>query len=121
MLTSEGSEGMLIEETVKSYLDSRIDCPVWLEMPKNPPDKFILVERTGRERINMIDHTTLVVQSYGNSLYEATIQNEVVQSIMDNLVELSEISQVTLKSSYNFTDVSNHRYRYQAVYHLVHY
>lgn len=112
---------MLIEEVVKDYLDSRVDCPIWLEMPKNPPDRFILVERTGRERINMIDHTTLVVQSYGSSLYEATILNEVVQSVMDNLVELDVISKVTLHASYNFTDVTNHRYRYQAVYHLVHY
>lgn len=111
----------MIEEIIREHLLNRLDCPVWLEMPKNPPERFVLLERTSGGEENWVKYPTVAVQSYGASLYEAAGLNEAVKAAMKELVERDEVSSVSLNSDYNFTDTTNHRYRYQAVFDLVHY
>lgn len=111
----------MIEETVRDYLSGALDCPVWMEYPENPPDRFVLLEKTGSGRGNYISRATFAVQSYGESLYEAARLNEKVKKAMDNLIFLNSICDSSLNSDYAFNDTTNHRYRYQAVYDIVHY
>lgn len=111
----------MIEEIIREHLLSLLDCSVWLEMPENPPDRFILLERTSGGEENWVKYPTVAVQSYGSSLYEAAKLNEAVKAAMNRLVERDEVNAVSLNSDYNFTDTTNHRYRYQAVFDLVHY
>ena len=37
------------------------------------------------------------------------------------MVALDEVSKVSLNSDYNFTDAATKRYRYQAVFDIIHY
>jgi hypothetical protein len=110
----------MIELTVCNYLNEKLDCPVLPEKPDRPFGRMVFVERTGG-RGRFLRETTLAVQSYGTSLYEAAALNEEVIEQMMGLVEVSEVTKVTLNSNYNYTDTTTKEYRYQAVFDIVHY
>lgn len=112
---------MIIEETVIRYLKEKLQVDVYAEKPKNLPDTFLLVEKTGSSRNDMIRSAMIVVQSYAQSLYSAAELNEKVITCMDEITDLPEISKVSLNSDYDFTDLSMKRYRYQAVFDIIHY
>lgn len=111
----------MIERTILDYLASALSVPVRMQMPSAPPDRFVLLEKTGSSRENYISQATVAVQSYGPSLLEAAQLNEGVKAAMDGLTALDEIGAVRLNSDYNFTDTVTKRYRYQAVYEITHY
>ena len=114
---------MIIDETVRNYLDEQLDCPVWLEIPKGTtiPEQYVLVQKTGSRRVNLINTATIAIQSYGGRLIDALDLNEAVKTAMDSLAVLDSISGVALNSDYNFTDTQTKAYRYQAVYDITHY
>lgn len=107
---------MLIEKIILDHLGGRLLVPVYTEMPANPPSKFVLIEKTGSRRSNLIDHATIAIQSYGNTLLESANLNEAVKASMYEIVEESNVSSCELNSDYNFTDTTLKRYRYQAVF-----
>lgn len=111
----------MIEKIVIDYLENELDVPVFMEIPSNPPKSFVLVEKTGSRVSNHIYSATFAIQSFDESLYKTACLNEVVKSAMDNIIELDSVCKSTLNSDYNFTDTSSKKYRYQAVYDLVHY
>lgn len=111
----------MIEKIVYDYLTARLDVPVFLDMPGNPPEKCVFVDKTGSSNENFIIKSTLAVQSYGKSLYEACSLNEQIKEVMAELNLLDEVTLCNLNSDYNYTDMTKHRYRYQAVYEITHY
>lgn len=111
----------MIEKIVRDYLSDSLSVPVYMEVPANPPDSFVMVEKTGSSRANRINRATLAVQSWADSLLEACQLNEQVKRAMDDFLELDEISACRLNSDYNFTDPTTKHYRYQAVFDLVFY
>lgn len=113
----------MIEVVVRKYLETALDgIPVKTEVPKNPPVKFCIVEKTGGTIEEHIKHSTVVVQSYGQTLQEAAeLSEEVVTLMCYGLVGLEEVSKVSLNSEYNYTDTQEKKYRYQAVFDIVHY
>lgn len=111
----------MIEKIVLDYLHTTLALPVYMEVPENPPDTFVLVEKTGSSRENRINRATLAVQSWADSLLEACQLNEQVKLAMDDFLGLDEISACRLNSDYNFTDPTTKHYRYQAVFDLVFY
>ena len=113
----------MIEEILISYLNgSDLGAPVYSEIPPNPPSSFFTVEKTGSSMENHIYSSTVAIQSYGGSLYEAASANEKVKEIMlYDLIDLPDIARVSLNSDYNYTDTSQKRYRYQAVFDITHY
>jgi len=115
----------MIEITIYKFLDTNMTEPVYTEVPSNPPKKMIVMEKTGSSLINHIKRSTFAIQSYGKSLQEAAELNESLKEIMmdglDGLASLDEIVSVNLNSDYNFTDTTTKRYRYQAVFDIVHY
>lgn len=106
----------MIELIVKDYLKTKLDVPVRMEIPANPPDTFVVLEKTGSTRENRLDTATFAIQSYATSMAEAASLNEEVKSAMEEMIELNAISSVHLNSDYNFTDTSEHKYRYQCLY-----
>lgn len=112
---------MMIEETVLNYLSDALDAPVCMEVPAEPPGRFVVVEKTGSSRTDHICRAVIAVQSYGESLLEAARLNERVKQVMEGLDELDEIAAVRLNTDCNFTDPSTKRYRYQAVFDVTHY
>ena len=112
---------MLIEEFVVKYLDDELSIPVSGEIPSPMPNTFITVERTGGSITNKIRTATLAIQAWAESIDAAANLCALITETMEGIVEEDEISRCTLDSSYNFTDTSTKRYRYQAVFDLVHY
>lgn len=112
----------MIEKIVLDYLKSKMDVPVVLEIPPAPPEKFVLIQKTGSSVENFLYSATLALQSYAASKYEAAALNELVESSMDALpASVDDVTKSKLNSDYDFTDVTSKRYRYQAVYDVVHY
>ena len=113
----------MIEKVVYDYLSSsNLSAPVYMEIPKNPPSKFFAIEKTGGSLLNHVSSSTFTVLSYADSLYNAAAMNEEVKEIMlYGLIEDPDVVKVGLNSDYNFTDLQSKRYRYQAVFDIVHY
>lgn len=114
---------MIIEEYVRNFLNERMSVPVLLQIPKKDiPSSFYLIEKTGGLMTNHIKRSTLTIQSYGESLYDASVLNEKLKFAMEyHAIELSEIVSIELDGDYNFTDTTSKKYRYQAVFDIVHY
>ena len=114
---------MIIEETIRNYLNEKLDCDVWLEIPKGTvmPAEYVLVMKTGSSRENHINHAVVALQSYAASLLDAMELNEAVKEAMDALITQNSVSAAALNSDYDFTDTQTKAYRYQAVYDITHY
>ena len=112
----------MIEKTLLDFLNIVADYPVYMEIPQNPPTRFYILEKTGGSQTNHICNSTFVIQSYAESLYEASLMNDAIKDIMIyQSIENDEIASVKLNSNYNFTDSTTKRYRYQAVFDITHY
>lgn len=119
---------MIIEKTLIAYLTDKTGAgaSVFAERPNDPPEKYILIEKTGSSVENMITTSTIAIQSIsdsmqGGSMLDAMDLNEDVKDMMAYLEELDSIVKVDLNSDYNYTDDSTKEYRYQAVYQIIHY
>lgn len=111
----------MIETIVRGYLVGQLSVPVLLEDPPDPPEAFVLLEKTGGVERNHIQTASLAVQSYGATLYKAAQLNEAVKDAMRSMTALPEISQCRLNSDYPYNDTATKRYRYQAVFDVVYY
>ena len=108
----------MIEKIVLDYLNNVLEVPAYMEMPESQPDRFVLIEKTGSSVEDYVYSATLVLQSYAESLYEASALNEEVKRAMDDIIALDTVSRSHLNTDYNFTDTTKKKYRYQAVYDL---
>ena len=106
----------MIELTVLNYLSDALSVPVKMEVPIDPPEKLVVLEKTGSNRVDRLNTATIAAQSYAGSLAEAAALNEDVKAAIDNMIELDTISACRLNSDYNFTDTTTKKYRYQCVY-----
>lgn len=110
----------MIEKIIYDYLISQ-GVAAYMQVPENPPSEYVLLEKTGSNRVNYINSATIALQSYAGSLYAAATLNETVKTVMDSIIELDSICSARLNSDYNFTDKETKKYRYQAVYDITHY
>lgn len=113
----------MIERTLYDFLkESGLDAPVYTEVPKEPPSSFYLIEKTGSSMNNHIYSSTFAIQSYGTTLFESISMNEALKEVMlEGFIADPLVSSIELNSDYNFTDLAEKRYRYQAVFDIVHY
>lgn len=110
----------MIAKTLLDYLSSVLDVPVVMEAPDQVTD-YVLIDQTGSSRMNHITTTTLALQSYGATLYEAMLLNREVEEAMDGFAQLGEVTRVELNTDYNYTNTATKQYRWQAVYNITHY
>lgn len=112
----------MIEKVIFDYLTEELaPVPVYMELPKNKPGTFVVIEKTGSGRSNYINTATIALQSYAPSMIAAAQLNETVKAAMDAAVILPDVAASRLNSDYNYTDTTTMKYRYQAVYDLTHY
>lgn len=111
----------MIETIICEYLTKNIDVKAYPERPKNSPDMYILVEKTGGDEKNHIGSATIAIQSYASSMFHAAKLNEKVKQAMREIVCLDSIAGVHLNNDCNFPDLERKDYRYQAVYYIKHY
>lgn len=111
----------MIEQILLDYLTDKLDVDVFPEQPEIKPDSYVLFEKTGSSRTNLINRATIALQSYAPSMLGAAELNEEVKKAMDAIVTLDAVGSSRLNSDYNFTDTTRKGYRYQAVYDITHY
>lgn len=111
----------MIIKTLLDYLTENLEgIYVGMEAPEQLTD-YVLIDQTGSAKTNHITTTTVAIQSYGASLYEAMLLNERVKGVMDGFLALDEVARVHLDTDYNFTNTETKQYRWQAVYQITHY
>ncbi len=111
----------MIEVTLLNHLKTKLSISVRLEKPEPAPPEYVLFEKIGSSRTNLLSSSPFAFQSYSDSMYGASSLNELVKKAVDSLIELDDIASVKLNSDYNFTDTTTKKYRYQAVYDIKHY
>lgn len=112
----------MIEKTLLDYLSAALEVDVYLEVPEDPEDtEYVLLEKTGESEENFVCRATFAIQSYADSMYTAAELNKEVKRAMDEIALEPQIAKAALSSDYNFTDTSQKKYRYQAVYELVYF
>lgn len=115
----------MIEISIKKFLESKMSVPVLMEVPKSTVSQFVIIERTGGAQVNHISSAIITIQSYAGTMQKAAELNEEVKHWMldgiEGLITQDDVSSVGLNSDYNYTDTSEKRYRYQAVFDIVHY
>ncbi|MGF2132417.1 hypothetical protein [Lactococcus lactis] len=111
----------MIEIIIKNFLDTHLSVSSFLEKKVEMPLSYVLFEKTGSSKSNHLLSSTFAFQSYAPSMYEAAKLNEELKEVVEQLIELNEISNVSLNSDYNFTDIETKEYRYQAVFDINHY
>ena len=60
---------MIIEAVVRNYLEEELKLPVFLEHEENMPEQYVMIERTGGGRVDLLNNATLAVQSIGQSMH----------------------------------------------------
>lgn len=111
----------MIEKIVLDYLNGKLKVPAYMEEKGNMPEEYVLIEKTGGGGNSCIRNATLAIQSFSASKFKAANLNEKVVEEMENIIELDDISKCALNSSYDYTDTAKKRYRYQAIFDIVHY
>ena len=111
----------MIEETIIAYLSQNLTEPVKAEIPANPPQRFVVIQKKGSDRENHIDTALFEFDSYAESLFAAAELNEAVKAVVESLTDLDEISCCEFGGDYNATDTASKRYCYQAMYNITHY
>ena len=110
----------MIAKDLLDYLGEALSVGVYMESPEELTN-YILLDQTGSSRNDHIITTTIAVQSYAPSLYEAMVLNESVKAAMDGFAQLANVTRVELDTDYNFTNTATKQYRWQAVYLITHY
>ena len=110
----------MITKDLLDYLNTELSVGVYMEAPEQLTN-YVLIDQTGTGRLNHIITTTVAIQSYAPSLYEAMLLNEDVKVAMEGFAELANVTRVELETDYNFTNTATKQYRWQAVYSIIHY
>lgn len=113
----------MIEIIVLEHLAQELGYPVYTEEPTGPvkPAKYVLIRKAENGPENHILHAMILVQSYGNTMLDASYLNELAKAAMERMADRDDICRVQLNSDYNFTDTASKRYRYQAVFDVYYY
>ena len=110
---------MNVEVSIISGLGTVLDVTVYADVPKNRPDSFVTVERTGggRDAYGLIDRPTIAVQSWAKTRYEAAQLANTVDAVMHSLVGYDGITSVVTNTITNFPS-SDGVPRYQGLYEI---
>lgn len=111
----------MIETIVKDFMESHLPVPVFMEYPKEPHKRFVVLRKADSSRVDFIDTATFIADSYAESMFESARLNEQVVTAFDSLIELDSISSSKRGGDYNVPDTQNKRYRYQAVCNVTYY
>lgn len=111
----------MIEATVRDYLMPLVSVPVYIDVPAEPPDRYVTIQRTGGGETEHIRSAMIAIQCYGATRAQAAALHEDVLVSMKALNELIGVSACGLNAEYDFTDTETKRYRYQSVYDIIYY
>lgn len=111
----------MIEVTILNYFLANSEVPTFMEEPTEEHSTYRIIEKTGGGQNDRIYSSTLAIQSYAPTMAEAAALNKETKAIMLAAEALPDVGRIRLNSDYNYTDTTTQKYRYQAVYDIVHY
>lgn len=111
----------MIEKIVLDYLTKTMGIQVFTEKEADMPKEYFMVEKTGSSKDDHIKQATIAVQSYAASAYKAAMLNEKLKEVMENMVEINDVSRCSLNSDYPYHDADKKEYRYQAVFDITYF
>lgn len=111
----------MIEQIVRDYLKNVLSVPVYVDVPANPPDSYVVIARTGGGVDEHIRSAMMTVQCYGGTRVAAATLHEQILSVLPDIATGDVVSACDLNAEYDYTDTTTKRYRYQAVYDIVYY
>ena len=109
---------MIVEKTIREYLDNRLPVPVYCERPEEKDPEYVIVERTDLTKTDQLYCSHIVIQSNAESMYRVMELNEDVMDAMD-ADDIPDMN-VELEGSYLLTDTATKTYRYQCAYNVYH-
>lgn len=115
---------MIIEKIVYDYLksDNTFTIPFYMMRPEEVDTPYYIIEKTGSQaKAGHLVLSTIAIQSYADTLYDAAVMSETVRHMMADIIELDEVSKCTCTGEYNFTNTSTKQPRYQATFELCHF
>lgn len=112
----------MIEVTVKNAIETYTGIATYMEIPKNHPDTFAIIERVGGSQDEHISYAMISVQIYAPSMgYAAQACDTISQAMLYEAINEPDISSVALNAKYNATDTETKKYRYQAIFDIAFY
>jgi hypothetical protein len=86
----------MIEKTICDYLSDKLDYPVSLEVPREPPRRYVIIEKLGSGETNHIYSAMIAVKSVRNHFMRRALLNDRVKAAMQGMIELNDICRVKL-------------------------
>jgi len=109
----------MIEVMIIDYLMSKhirgIDENVYAEVPLNPPDQYLVIQRIASTKENGIYSATITINAISQKSLLTAMQicHEVVD-VMENMAAETDIYASRFDAAYNNTNPTTKEYRYQA-------
>ena len=112
----------MIELDIKNFIESEFDYPAYMERPQTAIDTFFVIEKISGSRDEQIDFARVAVQTFAPSMYQAaSLCEQLNDEMLNNFVTLPNITKVKLNSSYDHTDTTTKKYRYQSLFEIYYY
>lgn len=111
----------MIEKIIRDYLLNVLNVPVYVDVPADPGDSYVVIDRTGGGKAEHIRNATVAVQSYGDRKTTAAALHEQVLALLPAIATGEKVSACDVNAEYDYTDEQTKRYRYQAVFDIVYY
>lgn len=114
----------MIEIELIKHLTEQLDVPVYAEVPANPPQVYVVIQRTGGSTEDYIDHASVAIQSCVQQSSDGTGKlasiklDGTVRRVMGNFIAKTGISACRCTRTYDFTDPETKTYRYQSIFEI---
>ena len=114
---------MTIEELTIAYLTAAnlpgIGGHVYAETPVDPPNEYVLIQRTGGGSADYIRQHTIITETISRTdkLTAATLHEEVVEAML-RMADTADVYRCRLNSDYDATRADRKEYKYQALWEI---
>lgn len=108
----------MIEVTVKQYLESKLNTPIYLEEPKTKPSEYTVLRIIDNGRIDQIDACTFDIISYSTTLFKAADLNRKVKDAMYGIIELDNVSSSKCGGGGQAINQVTKQYAYECIFNL---
>ncbi len=105
---------------LRSEIQKELNIPCYVEVPKDRPEQFITIERTGGSSNLGVDRPIIAVQTWAesaSSVYDLTIETN--KALLNLAETIPSVCKADVTSFYNFPDPDSKMKRYQLNLELV--
>lgn len=108
----------MILELVKKYLEENMNIPVHMEIPADPPKKYLTIQKLDGGKTNQVKAITLSIEAYDESKYKASMLSDKVEEQMESLGESDKVFSCKLGGGGDDTDSISKKYRFETIWNI---